>query len=845
MIKFQTKVENILKGLSKFIWVAFIIGTILGILTLVYISASKIPDTEELENPSYEFATLVYSADMQELGRYFKYNRENVKFESLNPHIVNALIATEDERFYKHSGIDIKGTARALFYLGKKGGASTITQQLAKLFFTNKSSNIVKRIWQKLKEWVIAIEFERRYTKDEIIAMYLNKFDFLYNSYGVAPAAQTYFKKKQDELTVDEAAILVGMLKNPSYYNPKKFPINAQKRRNVVLYQMVKNGKLTRDEFDKIKEEPIDASKFQRTIHYDGVAPYFRATLTTHLKKLLDDPKYAKPDGTKYNIYEDGLTIYTTIDMKMQEHAEAAVTSHMAQLQARFFNWWRGKDPWTYKTEGAQGQIRKDALDRLIRESERFGAMKQRYMNTVSQEVLNKYPDARMWDSDILRMRKAHNDGNYLTRLNMEGYISKKQKIAYESVLQDPIWNQIQTQWARLNQNVDEEFKKTRDMEVYDYRTGEERSVSMSPMDSIRYHRMHMQLGSVSMDPRNGEVKTWIGGINNKYFKYDHVLSDRQVGSTFKPFVYATAISQQAISPCLQVDDIQYTIPAHDPNFGLLKSWSPSNAKSFSGRKMTLMEGLKTSTNSVSVWLMMQLGSPELVRNLANDLGISKRKIPSSPSICLGAADLNVLEMTAAYTTFANNGVYQKPIFVRKIVDKNGKIIYQSTPDKKRVINEKYNNVMVEMLKYAASFVQPQLETEFGGKTGTTNDYVDGWFMGIAPELVTGTWVGGEDQWIKFETLSDGQGGVMARPFFLDFMKRIEADKELDYNPKSEFYVPPGDRIEMDCSKYIAEPTMVQEVPNMEDGDSLVTEDLDKPKFQKVIQIEDEFEEEF
>ena len=841
--------ENFYNRLSKFVWVGFILGFIVMVLTLIYISASKIPDTEDLENPSYEFATLVYSSDMEELGRYFKYNRENVQYQALNPHIVNALIATEDERYYKHSGVDVKGVARALFYMGKKGGASTITQQLAKLFFTDRSSNIVERIWQKLKEWVIAIEFERRYTKEEIMAMYLNKFDFLYNSYGVAPAAQTYFKKKQSELTVGEAAVLVGMLKNPSYYNPKSKPENAQRRRNVVLYQMVKNGKLTRDEFDQLKGEPVDISNFQRTIHYDGVAPYFRATLTTYLKKLLDDPKYAKPDGTKYNIYEDGLTIFTTIDMNMQEHAEVAVTNHMAQLQGRYFNWWRGKDPWTYKAEPAQLEIRKDALDRLVRESERFGAMKQRYMNKVSQEVLAKYPDARMWDSDILRMRKADKDGNYLPRLLKENYITKKQKTAYEKVLKDPIWTTVKTQWARLNQNVDSEFKKEKKMVVYDYRTGAERTVEMSPMDSIRYHRMHMQIGSVSIDPRNGEVKTWVGGINNKYFKYDHVLSDRQVGSTFKPFVYATAISQQAISPCLQVDDIQYTIPAGDPNFGLLKSWSPSNAKTFSGRKMTLMEGLKTSTNSVSVWLMMQLGSPQLVRNFASDLGIEKSKIPPSPSISLGAADLNVLEMTAAYSTFANNGIYQKPIFVKKIVDKNGKTIYQSTPEKKRVINEKYNYVMVEMLKYAASFVQPQLTTEFGGKTGTTNDYVDGWFMGITPELVTGTWVGGEDQWIKFETLADGQGGVMARPYFIDFMKRVEADKEIDYNDTTKFVVPLGDLIEMDCSKYVSAPSTTVIDMTTTTGDSTQTtptpEDPNKPKFEKVIIIEDEFEEDF
>jgi len=844
-------VASILNKFSKFIWVAFIIGVIIAVLTMIFIASTKMPDTEELENPSYELSTLIYSADMEELGRYFKFNRENVRYETLNPHIINALVSTEDERFFSHSGIDVKSLTRALVYLGKKGGASTITQQLAKLFFTERSSNIIERIWQKLKEWVIAVEFEKRYTKEEIMAMYLNKFDFLYNSYGVSPAATTYFQKKQSELNVEEAAVLVGMLKNPSLYNPKKFPENAQKRRNVVLYQMVKNGKLSREEFDTLKVKPIDASKFQRTIHYDGVAPYFRATLTTYLKELLDDPRYKKPDGTKYNIYEDGLTIYTTIDMKMQEHAEAAVTAHMAKLQDRYFNWWKGKDPWTYKAEPAIKEIRKDGLDRLVRESERFGNLKQTYMNKVSQEVLNKYPDARMWDSDILRMRKADKDPKYLPKLLKEGYINKNQKTAYESVLNDDIWISVKTQWARLNQNVDKVFGQTKNMVVYDYNTGGERTVSMTPMDSIRYHRMHMQLGSVSIDPRNGEVKTWIGGISNKYFKYDHVLADRQVGSTFKPFVYATAISQQAISPCLKVDDIQYTIPAGDANFGLLKSWSPSNARGkFTGNKMTLMDGLKTSTNSISVWLMMQLGSPELVRNLASEMGVEKDKIPSAPSICLGATNLNVLEMTGAYSTFANNGVYQKPVFVKQIVDKNGKVIYQSTPDRKRVMHEKYNYVMVEMLKYAASSRQSWLETDFGGKTGTTNDYVDGWFMGITPELVTGTWVGGEDQWIKFETLEDGQGGVMARPYFLDFMKRVESDETIDYDEEALFAVPDGDLIEMDCSKYSRyreeyDTGTTDVTTSASDSTGTTSQEDDKPRFKKVVPVEDEFEEDF
>ncbi len=800
----MSRSSRFFKKLTRFTWFAFILGLFAIALMFFFISKTKMPDTRELENPSYEYASIIYSQDLRELGRYFKYNREAIDFEDLNPAIVDALVSTEDERYFKHNGVDLRSTFRAVAFLGTKGGASTISQQLAKLFFTDRSSNFIKRVWQKLKEWVIAIEFERRYTKQEIIAMYLNKFDFLYNSYGVQAAASTYFGKDQASLSIEECAVLVGMLKNPSLYNPKKNPLNAIKRRNIVLGQMVRNDFLSTKEFERLKAEDIDISKFNRTVHYKGPAPYFRATLTSYLKKLLKEDKYLKTDGTKYNIYEDGLKIFTTIDLTMQEHAEKSMTRHMSDLQTRFFNRWKGEDPWTFESDENQARIRKKSLDNLIAQSDRFQQIKNREMSQIFSKVRDAFPSARLWDSDINRMLKASEDPKYLSKLLAEDFINKTQKSRYEKILKSDLWPELSGAWGGLKSKADKIFRKKVNMTVFDHEKGEIK-VNMSPMDSIRYHRMHMQLGSVAMDPKTGYVKTWVGGIGNKYFQYDHVQSDRQVGSTFKPFVYATAISQQAMSPCQKVKDLQYTIPAKDPNFGLMDTWAPENADGkFSGEDMTLMEALRRSRNSISVWLMKELGSVGLVRNLASDMGIKKSKIPNAPSICLGSADLNVLEMTSAYSSFANNGIYRKPIFITKIEDKNGRVIYNAIPEQRRVMQEQYNYVMVEMLKYVVKNHQFRLQSEFGGKTGTTNDYVDGWFMGVTPEIVVGTWVGGEDPWIRFTNLQDGQGGVMARPFFIDFMKRLEADPKIGLNPNATFVKPVGDLIETDCSKYEA-----------------------------------------
>ena len=787
----------------KWLWILVIAGVMFALALFVLVSFTKMPDTQDLENPKYEEASIIYAEKLEEIGKWYRFNRKNVSYEELNPHLVNALISTEDERFRSHSGIDMKGTARAFAYLGKRGGASTLTQQLAKLFFTDKPGSRLKRVWQKMKEWVIAIEFEKRYTKGEILAMYLNKVDFLYDSSGIAAASQTYFGKPQKELTLSEAATLVGMLKNPSYFNPKRYPEVAQKRRNVVMFQMKRNDHLDQASYDEYKIEPVDISNFKREVHYKGLAPYFRSELSKYVNQILREDDIKKSDGTSYNIYRDGLKVYTTIDIKMQNHAEDAMKVHMRNLQKKYFTRWAGLDPWTYKADSKQKSLRKDKLNKQIRQSERYRNLRTKYLGPILSKISSTYPESRMWDIDIIRMLEQAKDDGYLTALNKRKVISKKQSKIYNVIMNGEHWSELTDQWVKLSKATRKVFNEKTKMRIFAYTDSGERDADMTPLDSIKYHSKHMQLGSISIEPGTGYVRTWVGGIGNKYFKYDHITSNRQVGSTFKPFLYTTAISQVGMSPCMSFVDEQYYIPANDPKFGLTKVWAPANSSgTFSNEKVSLKEALKRSLNSISMKLMMELGSPEPVRDFANEMGIPKKKIPPYPSICLGTPELNVLEMTAAYAVFANNGEYVKPVFIKRIEDKNGKTIYNAVPEKHRAINELSNYTMVEMLKHAASFVHNQLVVEFGGKTGTTNDYVDGWFMGITPNLVTGTWVGGEDPWIRFLELRDGQGGVMARPFFIEFMKRVEGDKSIDFDSKAKFDVPLGDLPVIDCSLY-------------------------------------------
>ncbi|MFZ4427028.1 MAG: transglycosylase domain-containing protein [Saprospiraceae bacterium] len=804
----------------RWLW-KFLLGGIVFIIVLfIGLSFTNLPSVKELENPRSELATEVYANNGEVLGRYFTENRVPVTYEQLSPILIEALVATEDARFFSHAGIDFKALGRVLFKTillqqESSGGASTISQQLAKLLFTGqRASNKLVRVVQKFKEWIIAVRLERKYTKNEIIALYLNKYDFINGAQGIKLASEIYFNKPQDSLEVQEAAMLIGMLKNASLYNPLRRPELVLKRREVVLKQMTKGGIISMTAYERLRTLPLGVQFTPKTF-LDGPATYFRSELAKDIKEILGREEYLKPDGTSYDIYRDGLKIYTSIDAEMQRVAEAAMLQHMAKLQEAFFKEWKNRDPWTYRT-GSEKEVplekRSQELQRTIRESDRYRALREAYLLPVVIQLQREFSDIKWSDNDReiqLIMREQQNPG-YLDKLAAEQTLSSRQANQFRRVLQSDIFIPLKTAWARLQEEKDRVFGTPVPMRVFAYNADMEKDTVMSPLDSIKYTRMFLQTGILGVDPRSGQIKVWVGGVNYKYFKYDHVRSNRQVGSSFKPFIYATAIALQGISPCFKVWDMPQTIEVGEGNFGLIERWTPQNfGEDYSNRQVTLFEGLKNSKNTVSVFLMKQLGDTEPVRSLINEMGIDssaryangRLRVPQSPSICLGATDLTVMEMTGAYTTFANNGTFNRPTAVLRIEDKNGRIIYEGLPEEKRALPPNAAYVMVEMLRYAGG--AGGLRSDVGGKTGTTNDNVDGWYMGITPNLVVGTWVGGEDRWVAFRSAAMGQGARMAKPFFIEFIKRLEASSNVDYDPRLRFFKPEGDlQIELDCSKY-------------------------------------------
>lgn len=807
MTKNNKAKNSIEKSKSAFfinwLWIFGIASMLLILMLFVVVKFSRLPDISELDNPKYEFSTIIYDINNKEIGKHFKYNRVWTTFEELNPDVVNALLSTEDIRFFKHSGIDARGTIRALFYMGKKGGASTITQQLAKLFFTEKPANSFVRVWQKIQEWLIALELEKRYTKEEILAMYLNKFDFLYNSHGIESAAKTYFGKSQKELTVDEAAVLIGMLKWPVRYNPIKSVEKSKQRRNVVLYQMEKYGFLKEGKFEQLKNKKVDASNFSSATSFKGPAPYFRTELIKWVSELLEDSKYRKPDGTKYNVDLDGLKIYTTIDLNYQILAEKAVNERMKELQKTFNQVWSGNDIWKTGADKKQMQIRNETLNRFIRESNRFRNLRESIMTSIIDSITDYFPEARLLDTDVDRMLEQEKNNSYLEKLRDEEQITTNQARVYLDILASEFWPELKLRQIKLNNAVKKAFNTKTKMKVFEYNEAGEKEAYMTPLDSIKYHRNFLQTGMLAVDPGNGYIKAWVGGVNFKYFMYDHINTKRQVGSTFKPFIYSTAVFNKGINPCMKVQDIQYSITPGEGDFGLVNTWSPGNVDKFTGQYYTLYEALYESKNSVSVYLMKELGNVDIVRNFVENFGIDKNDIPRQPSICLGSADLSVMQMTGAYSVFSNNGYYNKPVFVTRIEDRNGKVIYRHVPEKQKAMPENYNYIMVSLLKYAGKVVQSRLSTPVGGKSGTTNDYRDGWYMGISPGLVVGTWVGGDEQWIKFRNLIYGQGSYMARPIFEKFMQYLENTPGVDYNKNVSFQVPEGGPgIEINCEAF-------------------------------------------
>lgn len=816
--KVKEQTNPLYKTLATLGWVAIILGLLFAIAVFVFISFSKLPDTKELENPTYEYATLIIAEDGKtEIGRYFRENREWTNYSDLNPHLIDALIATEDERFLNHSGIDPRSLLRAIVNFGRKGGGSTISQQLSKLFFTNLSRNVVKRIYQKLQEWVIAVNFEKRYTKEEIIAMFLNKMEFNYDAVGIGSAAKTYFGKDQKNLTIDEAAMLIGMLKSPTLYNPISKPENALKRREVVLSQMKRVGILTQSEYDTHRVLPLNMDKFNRSDHVKGLAPYFRSELTKKLRRILKDPQYADPSGKPYDLYGDGLNIFVTIDSDMQRHAEAAMTTHMKKVQEDYFRVWQNKDPWSYEADARQEASRKNKLRDMIDNSTRYKKLRNFYLKGVIGRISGDIEKVQLRNVDIKRLKKAKEQAGYLNQLLRDDFITKQQKSTYQQILDSEHILELINQWNKLERAANSAFSKKTRMKVFAHNSSGEKEIVMSPLDSIRYHAEHLHLGSISIDPTSGYIKTWVGGIGFKYFKFDHIFSDRQIGSTFKPLIYMQAMQQWALSPCLKVIDQQYCIEQNDPNFSIDKTWCPENSsKSYSGEKLSLYDALKQSKNSISAYLMKEIGNVERVRDLAEQLGIAKKKIPPYPSIALGVPDLSVYDMTGVYSTLVNKGVYVEPTFIKRIEDKEGKVIYQSNPKRREALDEQYAFLMVDMLRNAQSHRSWEVQSNFGGKTGTTDDHRDGWFMGITPELVVGTWVGGENQWIRFLDIREGQGGAMARPFFFEFIRNMEKDSKIPFNTAATFDPPSnGMSIEMDCQVYDA--LYQKEIPVEED----------------------------
>ena len=747
---------------SKYIswfWRLFVGG--LALVILVFLLASwnafgELPTFEELENPESNLATKIISVDGKQLGTYYNENRTPIKYEQLPQNLVDALVATEDERYYDHSGIDFRGTTRAFAYLGQKGGASTVTQQLAKLLFTGQAARGWKRYAQKIKEYVIPNRLERQYTKQEIIAMYLNKQDFLFNAIGVSSAARIYFNKDVEDLELHESAVIVAMLKNPRQYNPYR-KISREKslgRRNLVFKQMEKNGMITTAEKDSLQALPMEV-KFTPEGHADGIATYFRENLKKFMASWIkENPKGEDLEGnlTYYNIYRDGLTITTTIDSRMQKIAEDAVAAHMPRLQKEF---------------DRQNEKNKTAPFRDIEEED------------VDRIFNNAIKSSSRW-----RKMKAQ---------------------------------------GKSEDAIRKSFDIKTDMTIFSW--GGEIDTVMTPRDSIRYYKKFLRTGMMSMVPQTGEVRAWVGGNNMTHFQYDHVqLGKRQVGSTFKPFLYATAVDQLKISPCDTLPNTIYCIAAG--SHGNTKDWCPENSGGEMGGMITMKKALAESVNTVSARLMDKVG-PEPVIDLVSKLGVDTSKIPAVPSIALGTADLSLYEMVSAYGAFANQGVYVKPQIVSTIQDKNGTILYQHVPETRDVLSAESAYVTLQMMegvtrsgsgsrlrhtwrgkdpvyRKAVTGYPYGFTNAIAGKTGTTQNQSDGWFMGIVPNLVTGVWVGGDDRAVHFPGINYGQGATMALPIWGMYMKGVYENEDLKVS-KSEFDKPKDLSITIDCENYKSE----------------------------------------
>ncbi|TWI22784.1 penicillin-binding protein 1A [Sphingobacterium siyangense] len=680
----------------------------------------KLPSFSDLENPKSNLASEVITEDHKVLGTYYVQNRSNVKYSELSPYLVKALVSTEDKRFYDHSGIDYSRTFTVIFHTltGNKQGGSTITQQLAlNLFSDGRQKNFLKRVIQKFQEWITAVRLERNYTKDEIITMYFNTVDFgAYNTYGIKSAARTYFNTTPDKLTADQAALLVGMLKGPGAYSPVRYPEKSRTRRNTVLNNMVAENFISAEEATKAKEKPLGL-ELKIANYGEGLAPYFRAVLKDEIKKEFAKLSITKPDGTPYDLDRDGLKIYTTINMSMQQYAEDSQKEWMKQLQSKFAAQWKNRDP--FKGEKAK------LLISGMKRSDRYRILKEEGLN----------------EDEI---KKAFNVKVPMNIFTWKGSVD----------------------------------------------------TMMTPMDSIKYNKLMLRNAMMSMEPKTGHIKAWVGGIDFDHFKYDQVkMGTRQVGSTAKPFTYAVAIDN-GYSPC-------YSIPNYQQTYN---GWTPrGNAQG--GNPITLAKALAYSQNYATAYLVHEVGAAE-VAALTKRMGITS-DVPNYPSISLGAYEASVFDMVGAYSAFVNQGTWIEPTAILRIEDKNGTPIYDKAPKVVKALNSESAYIIVDMLKKVVSQGTARriqwmykLTNPIGGKTGTTNDNSDAWFIGITPELVTGVWTGAEDRGISFDRMEYGQGAAAAMPVFAYYMQKVYKDSNLKYT-KGDFEQPQGGLTRViDCNQY-------------------------------------------
>ncbi len=735
----MTKKKSKKNRYTLWFWLLFSTPPVLALLLFFTISAGLwgfMPSFEELENPRSNLASEIYSADGELMGTFYIHNRSNVQFEELSPNIVNALLATEDIRFHYHSGVDIRSIFRVLIrnIIGGQrsaGGGSTLSQQLAKnLFPRQENPSFAQIVIIKLKEWVTAARLERNYTKDEIIAMYLNTVDFGSHAFGIKLAAKTYFNTEPEELKVEEAALLVGLLKAPSWYHPIRNPGRALSRRQVVLNQMARYGYIGIEELDSLRMIPLDMSRFQIQDHHTGIGTYFREHLRSELRQW--SRTYTKPDGSHYDIYRDGLRIYTTIDSRMQQHAEEAVREHMAgYLQPTFFRHWRGYTNAPYDTNLSRQQVEEN-IQRTIRRSDRHRSLRQQGLS--EREIMDNF--------------------------------------------REPVPMRI--------------FSWEGDIDTI-----------MSPLDSIWYYKNFLHTGMMAVEPHTGHVKAYVGGIDFRHFKFDHVTGiRRQVGSVFKPFLYTLAMQEGEFGPCTQVPNTPVSFELWD---GTL--WTPKNSSDDrEGEMVTLQWALANSVNYISAYLMRRY-SPEALIRLVRRMGVAS---PIDPvyAIALGTPDLSVYEIVGANATYANKGVYIEPSFITRIEDQNGNLIEAFVPHREEAVNENTAWLMLELMKgVVLEGTGRRLRLRYGfehpiaGKTGTTQSNSDGWFVGITPDLVAGVWVGGEDRGIRFRDLSLGQGANMALPIWAKFMTRVYDDESLDIS-MGDFEAPLNPPpLETDCSK--------------------------------------------